>query len=163
MKKHKVREKIENIYENPASMFYRRKTISILFSLIITFLYYLGIINNVKSVLDSIVTFASIVLAVIAMVLTIITAVRDGKAYKKLQESNKKLLKEFYVYVRHGVLYGITTILIAIGVKIFVINSMIAKISFSLVGSFLFSMMICNTLIAFIVSFQIMEIDDTTL
>lgn len=154
-------EKINCIKMDPVVILKPKYGISLLAAISIASLYYFDLVDIKKSVLSDVITFLSIMIAVIGMVLSVTVAIREGKTYKEILELDKSIIINYYKTIKESVLYSIAVIVLCLLILIFHFEtSLFVKIMITTIGVFLFCMSVISSITAFLVSFTIMHLDD---
>lgn len=157
----KVLEIFDDIKMDPVVILKHKYTISIFASMCIAILYFFDLVNIEKSVLSDVITFLSIMIAVIGMVLSVTVAIREGKTYIEILEWHKTIIYSFYKTIKESVLYSIAVILLCLLILILHIEtSFPVRIAITAFGVFLFCMSVISSITAFLVAFTIMHLDD---
>lgn len=109
--------------------------ISLFFALICTFLYYKGYIQNVRSSLTNVITFASLIFVVLSLILTLLISLKGGPLFNKIGQDISKLTKEIYKFLNKIILTSAIVVLncLIIGTLPENINRII-KIIISIIG-----------------------------
>ncbi|MEK4495107.1 hypothetical protein [Ureibacillus sp. FSL W8-0352] len=88
--------------------------LSIVASILIGFLYYKGLIVNIRAVTSNIVTFASIVIGVNGVFLTLIITLQESPAFIRLRELFPSFQTKLYLSLRNQIIYGLVVVIISI-------------------------------------------------
>ena len=88
--------------------------LSIVASILIGFLYYQGLIVNIRAVTSNIVTFASIVIGVNGVFLTLIITLQESPAFIRLRELFPSFQTKLYLSLRNQIIYGLVVVIISI-------------------------------------------------
>ena len=88
--------------------------LSIVASILIGFLYYQGLIVNIRAVTSNIVTFASIVIGVNGIFLTLIITLQESPAFIRLRELFPSFQTKLYLSLRNQIIYGLVVVIISI-------------------------------------------------
>lgn len=88
--------------------------ISILAGVLFGILYNFGILTNIRTVTGNIVSFASIVIAVNGVFLTLIITLQESPAFIRLKEIFPSFQKRLYISLRNQINYGLVVVVISI-------------------------------------------------
>ncbi|MDN4523172.1 hypothetical protein [Fictibacillus fluitans] len=88
--------------------------LSVLAGIVIGYLYYRGYLVNIRSVTGNIVTFASIVIGVNGVFLTLIITLQESPAFVRLKEIFPDFQHRLYVSLRNQINFGLLVVLISI-------------------------------------------------
>lgn len=105
--------------------------LSIVASILIGFLYYKGLIVNIRAVTSNIVTFASIVIGVNGVFLTLIITLQESPAFIRLRELFPSFQTKLYLSLRNQIIYGLVVVIISILINLLPPSS---NIYFSVLG-----------------------------
>lgn len=121
--------------------------IAVVSSIIITSLYHVRILHNVRDTMSDIITFSSVIFVVLSIILTFLLTLKESRLFKRIKRYfpgiNTKLYKLFI-----KVIY-MTVFVLIIALIIIVIdfgNVVFIKVLISLIGSGCFVYMIIGTL-----------------
>lgn len=133
--------------------------LSILISVIIIILYKYGLIENISEILPHIITFSTVILGVISLVMAIILQFRDSQLFYQI-EKETSYIQQLYFNVKSAIYMSILTILINILILSLSIEILhrfqLVKYILAFVDSFIFAMMLITSILAFCNSFQIL-------
>ncbi len=133
--------------------------LSILISVIIIILYKYRLIENISEILPHIITFSTVILGVISLVMAIILQFRDSQLFYQI-EKETSYIQQLYFNVKSAIYMSILTILINIlilSLNIEILHRFqLVKYILAFVDSFIFAMMLITSILAFCNSFQIL-------
>lgn len=110
---------IDKIYDSFEKLWEKYSIIISLFaSIIIGYLYFKGMVVNIRSVTSNIVTFASIVIGVNGVFLTLIITLQESPAFIRLREIFPAFQTRLYVSLRNQIAYGLIVVLISIVINL---------------------------------------------
>jgi hypothetical protein len=92
--------------------------LSIAASILIGFFYYKGLIVNIRVVTSTIVTFASIVIGVNGVFLTLIITLQESPAFVRLREFFPSFQTKLYLSLRNQIVYGLIVVIISIAINL---------------------------------------------
>ncbi|WP_391203229.1 hypothetical protein [Psychrobacillus sp. L4] len=88
--------------------------ISFLVSILVGVLYFWGWINNIRSVTGNVVTFASIVIGVNGVFLTLVITLQESPAFQRLKDIFPPFQAKLYTCLRDQIITGLVVVLISI-------------------------------------------------
>lgn len=88
--------------------------ISIILSIIVGFLYYFKVIENIRSVLSDVIAFASIVVGINGVFITLVISIKLTPAFQRLRDILPNSEKRLFNLLKNQVLYGLTVVLLSI-------------------------------------------------
>lgn len=88
--------------------------ISIVCSLICTYLYNKGFIQNIRGSLSNIITFASLIFVVLSLILTLLISLKGGPLFERIGKDISKLTKEVYKFLNKIILTSAMVVLICL-------------------------------------------------
>ncbi|URM31594.1 hypothetical protein LLY41_14325 [Cytobacillus firmus] len=88
--------------------------LSVIAGVLVGYLYQQGFIVNIRSVTGNIVTFASIVIGVNGVFLTLIITLQESPAFIRLREIFPSFQKKLYISLRNQINYGLIVVVISI-------------------------------------------------
>lgn len=140
--------------------------ISIIFSVVVIFLYIKGFLTSGMECIPHIITVSSIVLGVVTLVLTIMISIRDGKIYKYTQSKNPELLTQIYGYTISSLIASAISIVLSLFIiltKELISKYYIYKCICVCILSITFIYMVLSVSMSFIQSIQMLRLDDNEL
>lgn len=138
-----------------------RLLVSIFVSLLTFFFYEHGLIINIREVLPHVLTFSTILIAVISLVFSVVLSIRDGNLYKFIKKQFSESIKELYGLLKSSILYCIGVVLVSLIILTTNMqNILLAKMVLCMLGSWLFSMMILTSIGAFMASLSLLNLDE---
>lgn len=160
----KICDRLSNIQDFFASNILRilehRVLLSFVFSGGVTFLYTKGYIVNIRDTLSQVISFSSIMLAVVSLVFTIIISVKDGNLYQTLKELFDNAIEELHKILKESILFSILVVFYSLSILSININSFVTKCIIGSIGLFLFGMMTCLCLSVFLISLTLLKKSD---
>lgn len=84
----------------------------------LTFAYANNWIQNIKGTLSDIITFASLIFAVLGLILTLLISIKDGKLFKNINENFPRLTNEILVFLTKIILISIFVVLICLLISV---------------------------------------------
>lgn len=115
------------------------------FSAIFTYLYSLGIIKNISGVMSDVIVFASIIFAVIGLILTLLISLRESPLFERLKKYFPYIQNEIYKFTNKILFSTIGVVIMALIVKTISIRNFYYEISVSFIGLLLFMYMLIGT------------------
>lgn len=88
--------------------------ISIVLSIIIGLLYYIEIITNIKSVLSDIIAFASIVIGINGVFITLVISIKETTGFKRLKNFIPDFEVKLFNLLKSQTFYGLTVVFVSI-------------------------------------------------
>jgi len=110
-----------------------------------TYLYYLGVIKNIRGVMSDVIVFASIIFAVIGMILSLLISLRESPLFERIKKYFPNIQNEIYKFTNKILFSTIGVVIIAFIVKTVSINNFYYNIIVSFVGFLLFMHMLIGT------------------
>lgn len=92
--------------------------ISLLVAVAITVLFILGFITNIRNVTENIINFASIIIGVNGVFLTLIITLQESAAFIRLKEFFPNFQIRLYISLRDQIGNGLTVVLISIAINL---------------------------------------------
>lgn len=92
--------------------------ISVLAGWLIGFLYFKGLVMNIRTVTANIVTFASIVIGVNGVFLTLIITLQESPAFLRLKEIFPSFQTKLYKGLRNQISFGLIVVMISIVINL---------------------------------------------
>lgn len=106
---------MEKIYGFSEDIWEKHKIIiSILLGIIVGILYFFGYIRNVREVTGTIVTFASIVIGVNGVFLTLVITLQESPAFERLKVVFPAFQKKLYISLRNQINFGLMMVVVSI-------------------------------------------------
>lgn len=88
--------------------------ICFIFASIFTLLHYFGMIQNIRSVVDSVINFSSIVIGVTGVFLTLIVTLKESPVFERLKQHFPIINKLLYTSLRNQIFYGLIVVILSI-------------------------------------------------
>lgn len=123
-----------------------RVGLSIVVSGIITILFHLGIITNIRTSISNLIDLTAALMVIITLILTLLLYLNDKEKYIKRLEKYKAGKKQIYYLIFKIAITNIVSTCILIAIDIFKINVYSFKIVIAFVGSSFFSYMMFGTI-----------------
>ncbi|SEI91352.1 hypothetical protein SAMN04488127_0774 [Bhargavaea ginsengi] len=111
-KREKLLGKLEGIWEGYSFR------ISFLMGIAMGILYYLGVLENIRSTLGNAITFSSIVIGVNGVFLTLVITLQESLAFTRLKAIMPSFQTRLYLSLRNQIQYGLVTVIISIGISV---------------------------------------------
>lgn len=142
-------------------LLHKRITAFIL-SLLVTGFYYIGWIENVNSIFPNIISIAEAFLSVMGLVFAILTVIKEKDFFKKLERVWPQQVKSIYSDSIKSIFCSIIEIIMCVAVDTIVLikSNIVSRCLYGFAMSFIFLLMILNTISAFKKSFDIFIYDN---
>jgi predicted ABC-type exoprotein transport system permease subunit len=156
-----IYNKIQSFFTQiPGQILEHRVITSLIFSIGVTYFYAIGLIKNIKTTLPQIISFASIMLAVLSLVFSIIISIKDGKMYQILKEYLGDAIQELHKILKECIVFSILVVLYSLTLLSIEISPTFLKWMAAGIGLFLFGMMVCLCLSSFLISITLLKNSD---
>ena len=158
----KVSSKLAIISKFPKIIIEHRVITSAVFAAVSATLYSFNIVVGVKNTLSQVITFASIMAAIVGAVISIIVSVKDGALYKKLKDKFSESIHELHKVLKESVAFCVVVVLYSLFILSvdFGIGINPFKIFIALIGFYMFGMMICLCVSVNSISIELLEYSD---
>lgn len=88
------------------------------FSALCTYFYIKGMINNVRESLGDVTTFASLIFAVLSLILTLLISLKNSTLVEKIGVNISKLTEEIYKLLNRIILTSILVVIICLVISV---------------------------------------------
>lgn len=92
--------------------------ISAMFGVCTGILYYFGLISNIRNSLGNIITFASIIIGVLGVFLTLLITLQESPIFERLREYFPTIQKRLFIWLRSQMWTGIAVVLFSVVITI---------------------------------------------
>jgi hypothetical protein len=137
--------------------------ISVILSILSSIGYMKGYINNIRTTMSNVITFAFIIIVVISLILTLLTSLKESMLFIRIKKMFPIVNKSIYIFLNKIITSAIMIVLICIGITILQngLNTNI-KVLISLIGFSLFYYMILGASYMLKYTIDMIVKDDTT-
>lgn len=144
------------IYRFAMTVCKRRCIVSFLISIIVFWLYFNQFLKDIKDILPNVITFASILLAVLSINFSLFPTIIDSERYEKIKKDFSESILELNNLVKNSVLLSIAVVLysfllIALNLQV----NIWVKGFLCFLGSYLFILMTITSLGSFLLIFYL--------
>jgi hypothetical protein len=107
-----IGDSIEDLWEKYSVI------ISILFGIITGVCYYFGLIEKIRTTIGNVITFASIVIGVNGVFLTLLITLQESPAFERLRNFFPTFQTKLYISLRTQISYGLVVVTLSIIISI---------------------------------------------
>lgn len=96
----------------------RYGVISFIFGLVTGVLFYFGYVTNVRNSIGNVVTFASIIIGILGVFLTLLITLQESLVFKRLKEHFPKTNQSLYLWLRSQIWTGMIVVLLSVIISV---------------------------------------------
>lgn len=104
----KLLEKIEDFWIKRSIM------VCVIFGILSGTAHYYGLISNIRSLTSNVVTFASIVIGVTGVFLTLLITLKESPVFERLKLFFPQIQVQLYINLRNQINYGLIVVILSI-------------------------------------------------
>lgn len=144
----KIKKVIEKYSGRIEDFFYEKiKLICLAISISFCILYFKGYLANIRDIMSDIITLATIIFAIISMVLSLLSKLDGSQLWKRKSEVSPNFDEEIYALLKSSLMNTVIVLIIALFISIIrTFKSKILKFFICILGTYSFAYMMIGTL-----------------